>query len=90
MLRALFVAWEGVWTRGEFLTGGGGGGGDGKIISVAEARGTARKEEGRKNTTKKTEEKNAQKVSFSISWRTETNTTRASTTTTTTTPKKKN
>lgn len=47
VLRALFVAWEAVWTRGEFLTGGGG---DGKIISVAEAQGTGGeggREEGR-------------------------------------------
>lgn len=49
VLRALFVAWEAVWTRGEFLTGGGG---DGKIISVAEAQGTGRKEEGRGNQKK--------------------------------------
>lgn len=59
MLRALFVAWEAVWTRGEFLTGGGG---DGKIISVAEAQGTGRKEEGRGNQKKnKKPKKNAQK-----------------------------
>lgn len=71
-LRALFVAWEAVWTQGEFLTGGG----DGKIISVAEAQGTERKEEGKKITRKK---KALKKRFLSISWRTETNTTRAST-----------
>lgn len=78
VLRALFVAWEAVWTRGEFLTGGGG---DGKIISVAEAQGTGRKEEGRGNQKKKnkTKEKRTKKSFLCISRRSETNAARAST-----------